>query len=584
MGLDDFRVHLRQVWDFLEIPDIHNPGHTAVPTPVQNDIAKYLQHAPKKRIIISAFRGVGKSYITAAFVTWLLLQNPDLKIMVVSANGDYASEISKFIKKLINGISYLGHLKPKEDEDRVDLWTVGAAKDAKDSSVKSVGINGQLTGSRADIIIFDDVEVPKNSQTHHAREQLARLVTEASDVLTPLPHSRIIYLGTPQVEDSLYMKLLSRGYEMRVWPSEIPEKPENYGGSIDSATNRLADYVKKRIKAGWPPGTPIDPKRFSKDDLQERKVEKGLSGYALQFLLDVNPASGEKRPLKLYDLLVTDVDPDQGHIKLVWSKDRECRIEGLTAGGMDGDYYVRPAYKSPEMEKWGGTVMAIDPSGKGKDETAYAIMRYLHGYLALVEVGGFLDGYGDETLEALARRAAYHKVNWWVAEENYGGGMFTNLLKPWMAREYEVPGGGKRTGGSFDAKFNGWSHGTKEFRILDTLEPVVSSHRLIVDRKVIEQDIQQQMEKESYSFVWQFTRMERMKGALSHDDRLEAVAMAASYWTEKMDRDADRVVNMRREQARDDELRKFVREARGLGYKKVGRPAGGGRSRWCSRR
>jgi hypothetical protein len=41
--------------------------------------------------------------------------------------------------------------------------------------VKSVGITGQLTGSRASLIIADDIEVPKNSLTHTQREKLSEL-------------------------------------------------------------------------------------------------------------------------------------------------------------------------------------------------------------------------------------------------------------------------------------------------------------------------------------------------------------------------------------------------------------------------
>ena len=74
--LSDFRKFLFVVWDHLNLPK---------PTDVQYDIAKYVQHGPK-RSIIEAFRGVGKSWITSAYVVWLLYMNPQLNILVVSAS------------------------------------------------------------------------------------------------------------------------------------------------------------------------------------------------------------------------------------------------------------------------------------------------------------------------------------------------------------------------------------------------------------------------------------------------------------------------------------------------------------------
>lgn len=543
-GLDDFRVFLRQVWDFL--------GHPK-PTPVQNDIAKWLQDTQHSTLVLSAFRGVGKTYITAAFVVWLLFLNPDLKILVVSANEKYATKFSKFAKKIIYGMPLLAHLHPVPDENTAESWTVGAARPAADPSVKSVGITGQLTGSRADIIIADDVEVPKNSRTIHLREILAEQTMEFASILKPLPTSRIIYLGTPQVEDSLYNKLVrERGYTMRVWPSEIPENPENY-------VDRLAPFVKRRIEAGWKPHDPVETVRFPREVLLQKKAEYGPAGYALQFMLDTNLSDAEKRPLKLRDLIITDVDPDMGHVKLGWSRDRVHRIEDLAVGGMDGDFYVAPFMKSPEMEKWHGTVMAIDPSGRGDDETAYSIVRYLYGTLYLVEVGGYLDGFGADTLDSLAYRAALNKVNWIVAEENYGGGMFNALLEPYLQKEYKLPDGSVRKAGRIDTEWDGWSRGQKEHRMLDILEPVVRNHRLVVDRSVIEEDLKvlNGHRTGSYSWVYQFTRMEREKGILKHEDRLESTSMAVAYWTERMNADQDKAVQATKHKALDAELRKF---------------------------
>lgn len=168
-GLDDFRVFLRAVWAHLGLP---------APTPTQLDMAYWLQHGPK-RGILQAFRGVGKSWITVAFVLWTLLLDPQKKIMVVSANETLASDFTRFCFQLIHGMPVLQHLAPRADQRKAsDRFDVGPARPSKDPSLKSVGITGQLTGSRADIIIPDDVEIPKNSYTHLLREKLSESVKE----------------------------------------------------------------------------------------------------------------------------------------------------------------------------------------------------------------------------------------------------------------------------------------------------------------------------------------------------------------------------------------------------------------------
>lgn len=552
-GLDDFRVFLRQVWDFLRLPP---------PTPVQNDIAKYLQDGPRRELI-EAFRGVGKSWITVAFVLWCLFLDPQLKIMVVSANESLAADFSKFCFQLIHGMPLLQHLAPRDGQRQsAEKFDVGPALPSKDPSVKSVGITGQLTGSRADIVIPDDIEVPKNSQTHVLRERVAELVKEFDAVLKP--GGRIIYLGTPQVEASLYTRLPARGYEVRIWPAEVPEKPEVYRG-------RLAPFVQRLIDAGVAAHTPIDAKRFNRQDLDERLTSYATSGYALQFMLDTNPADVEKYPLKTKNLLVHDCDDEMAPVKLVWGSDRPLMLDDLHSGGLDGDFYVRPAWKSEEMAKFTGTVMAIDPSGRGTDETAYAIVRSLHGMLYLVSVGGYIDGFGEATLRGLAAKAIRHHVNYVIDETNYGGGMFRQLLRPVMSRMAEEARmrkddpDPKARPPMFDEEWNGWSSTQKELRILDTLEPLVQSHRLVVDRRVIEEDMKVLTDKPRYSFIHQFTRMARIKGCLPNEDRLEAVSMACAYFVERMQVDKDRALKTHKDTLLDEELKRYKKHVISVG-------------------
>ena len=212
---DDFKLFLSALWDQLDLPP---------PTRAQFSIADYLQHGPK-RLQIQAFRGVGKSWITGAFVLWTLFNDAERKIMIISASKERADNMSIFLQKLIIETPWLSHLQPKSDDSRWSRISFDVnCSPHQAPSVKSVGITGQLTGSRADLMILDDIEVPGNSMTELMREKLLQLCTEAESILTPKSDSRIMYLGTPQTTFTVYRKLAERSYRPFVWPSRYPRK------------------------------------------------------------------------------------------------------------------------------------------------------------------------------------------------------------------------------------------------------------------------------------------------------------------------------------------------------------------------
>lgn len=531
----DFRMFLVAVWIHLGLPD---------PTPIQYDIAQYIQKGPK-RMIIEAFRGIGKSWITSAFVCWLLLNNPQLKILVVSASKERADAFTTFTKRLIREMEILQHLQPdpaKGQRDSNVAFDVGPSDAAHAPSVKSVGITGQLAGSRANIIIADDVEIPKNSMTQLQRDKLAEQVKEFDAVLSP--GGRIIYLGTPQTEMSLYNTLRGRGYVARIWPARIPDQKR-----IKGYLGALAPYIHKLIQKGTPVGTPTDPKRFDEKELQERERSYGRSGFALQFMLDTTLSDAERYPLKLSDLIVMSVN-DKIHPKqVVWAKDPALVIEDLQAVGLTGDRYYRPMYVSDDSwVEYTGAVMAIDPSGRGADETTFAVVKMGLGLLYVPAAGGVPGGYEDITLTKLAEIARDHKVNKILIESNFGDGMFTKLFQGVLRKVYPCTVEEVRHSKQ------------KELRIIDTLEPIMNQHRLIVDRKVIEGDLKSDL---MYQLFYQMSRITRDRGALAHDDRIDALAMAVAYWVAQMARDNEQAAKDAREEELQKELDKFMEHAIG---------------------
>jgi len=535
--LRDFRNFLYLVWKHLNLPD---------PTELQYDIAEYLQHGPKRSVIM-AFRGVGKSWITSAFVVHQLLLDPSKNILVVSASKNRSDDFSTFTLRIIQEIPILQGLKPSENQRFSKIaFDVGPAPASHAPSVKSLGISSQLTGSRADIIVADDVEVANNSATQGMRDKLDEQVKEFDAIIKPLDSSRIIFLGTPQCEDSIYNKLRERGYKSRIWSSEYPDDTEainNYGGDLAPL---IADNITPETV-----GTSTEPLRFTDLDLEERKMSYGRTGYALQFMLNPKLSDADRYPLKINDLVVMDVDVDVAPEKIVWSSDPDNCDRELPNVGLAGDRYRRPANTVGDMIPYTGSVLSIDPSGRGKDETGYAVVKMLNGQLFVPDAGGIRGGYDTKTLQQLVAIAKDNKVNKVVIESNFGDGMFMELIKPLFRTTYPVT--------IEEVRHNK----QKELRIVDTLEPVLNSHRLIVDPTVINNDYRSALsypieQQTRYMLMYQLSRITRDKGSLVHDDRLDALSIAVGYWVQQMAADVNQSMIDRQQELLNEELDSFV--------------------------
>ena len=535
--LKDFRNFLYLVWKHLNLPD---------PTPLQYDIADFMQDGPKRSVIM-AFRGVGKSWICSAYAVHQLLLDPTKNILVVSASKNRADDFSTFTLKIIHDIPVLQDLIPKGDQRFSKIaFDVGPAPAAHAPSVKSLGISSQLTGSRADIIIADDIEVPNNSATQGMRDKLDEQVKEFEAIIKPLDTSRILFLGTPQCEDSIYNKLRERGYNARIWTSEYPSNDlvlKNYD-------NDIAPFLQDQI-TDESVGTTTEPTRFSDLDLEERKMSYGRTGYALQFMLNPRLSDADRYPLKINDLVITDIDTDLAPEKIIWSSDRDNENKDLPNVGLGGDRYHKPSKTIGDMIPYTGSVMSIDPSGRGKDETGYAVVKMLNGQLFVPQAGGLKGGYDDQTLKLLVNIAKDNKVNKIIIESNFGDGMFLELLKPILFTSYPCSVEEVRHSKQ------------KELRIIDVLEPVLNQHKLIVDPSVVQHDYKsaQSYPVESqakYMLMYQLSRITKDKGSLIHDDRLDALSIAVNYWVEQMNQDVDNNINFRKQELLDEELTKFT--------------------------
>nr|WP_316651548.1 phage terminase large subunit [uncultured Gellertiella sp.] len=523
----DFRVFLTLVWRHLLGSD---------PNPIQLDLAYWLQHGPD-RAIIMAFRGFSKSWITGAYALWRLYCDPDEKIMVVSGSLKRAIATSTWCFSLVMTMDLLAHMRPTAStRQSATAWDVGNCIPAQSASFTPFGIGGQLVGFRGSCIIPDDVETQTNSLTVVMREKIEEAVKEFESVLTP--GGVIKYLGTPHDIDSLYMKLLRLKdkagkpvYQARIWPALFPtvEEIKKYGPI-------LAPYIPAQIKKHGPSivGHSTMAMRFTDEDLEKRRAAMGNSEFRLQFMLDLAGSLVDKFPLKLKDLMVMDLDPERAPEELVWGLTHIDR--DLPVMGFDGDYWHKPVHTGAHYSPYSRKIGYLDGSGRGQDETALSIGGELYGRVFLLDLYASKDGYGPETLKAIARLIVRWGVTTLYVEANYGDGMMVALLKPviqaeWDIQQARLQAGGKRVehvGTAIEEVKSGAVQ--KEKRMLSVLEPATQQHRLVINREVVLYDDRsiRQMDGEDtrhrYAFGYQYTHLTREKDCLGHDDRLETVA------------------------------------------------------------
>ena len=145
---DDFRNFLFLIWKHLNLPH---------PTEAQYQIAEFMQHGypehydPKvgRADVVRAFRGVGKSYIAAAYSLWCLYRDPkNEKILVVSASSVKAKEFVSQAKGILMTFDLLRFLRPQEDQrNSFDRFDVRQASLSQSPSLKAAPYDGVETGT-----------------------------------------------------------------------------------------------------------------------------------------------------------------------------------------------------------------------------------------------------------------------------------------------------------------------------------------------------------------------------------------------------------------------------------------------------
>jgi len=529
----------------------------------QIDIGRFMS-SNERLLMVQAQRSQAKTTIAACFAVWTLIHDPTHRVLIVSAGEGLAKEISGWVIQIIMFMDELVCLRPDTSQRRsVEAFDVHYELKGpeKSPSIACMPITGNIQGKRADLLIPDDIESSRNSRTATAREVLLDLMGDFNSICT---HGRILFLGTPQSVDSVYNTLPSRGYSVRIWPGRYPttKQMEAYGDCL--APMLQQDLITKpELGIGGGPlgdqGRPTDPVLLGEELLSEKEIAQGPSRFSLQYMLNTALTDAERFPLKLGMIKFLRMSKDRGPV--------ECYHAGIQSnliapppGFAIIDRVYRVNQVGQEYAPYSGTHMYIDPAGGGinADETGWAVSRFIAGSVHIPGVGGVKGGYDADSMGALVDIMLEFDTQTVGIEENYGKGAFKTVLEPYVLRRYKAA---NRKPPSLQDDFVA---GQKELRILDTIEPVVGAGKIVFDEALVHQDPSTVMhhpaeKRKFYSLFYQMARITRDRGALMHDDRIEALSGTVRYWLPQMGLDEKTVVE-RAQKARLQELHKITEQ------------------------
>jgi hypothetical protein len=267
------------VWVWNQRLSLATPRH-------QLNMARWLArrwHGRDRELLLMAFRSSGKSTIVGLFCAWVLARDPDLRIMVLAADLALAKKMVRNVKRIVERHPLTAGLKPRRREQwAADQFTVNRAGELRDPSMIAKGIGANITGSRADIVICDDVEVPNTCDSAPKRADLRERLGEIDYVL--VPGGLQLYVGTPHSYYTIYAA------EARLEASET--RP-----FLDGFARLEIPLLDASGRSAW-------PERFPPERINAVRRRSGPNKFDSQMMLrPVNIADGRLDPdrLRLYE-------------------------------------------------------------------------------------------------------------------------------------------------------------------------------------------------------------------------------------------------------------------------------------------
>lgn len=275
------------------------------------------------------FRGFAKSTLLGVYNAWRYYDDPTYRILHQSEADGTAYKTSRDTQNVLRKHPLT---RTMFREGGVEQWWVRGADDERNASMYAKGILSNVTSARADECQNDDVEVPRNIQTTEAREKLRYRLGEQTHIL--VPGGRQLYVGTPHTHDSLYDEQERLGADCLTIPMfekehriedakassyMVPFEPEFVFVGIGKVARLLTKqdyaYEKGRLVFATPRGGLVDcyagsawPERFDAAELlKRRRRTRTINAWDSQYQLHSKPINDVR--LNPDSMPVYDVEP-----------------------------------------------------------------------------------------------------------------------------------------------------------------------------------------------------------------------------------------------------------------------------------
>jgi predicted phage terminase large subunit-like protein len=255
---------------------------------VHTELQAFLSRNPKA--LVELPRDHGKSFQVCCRILWELGRNPGLRVKVVCATDAVAAERARFLRDAIAHNGWVRQVFPELKPATpwaADAFTVERPADLIGPSVAAFGVGAGSTGTRADLLVCDDIVDVK---AIHSRAERDRVADYFENNLMNLlePDGRFWGLCTPWHADDLNARLKRNGaYEL----------------------------FRRAVGPGL---EPVWPEKWPTERLALRKAEVGAASFARGYRLV--PLDAEETPIRpewvrfwtepaAYECVLLSVDP-----------------------------------------------------------------------------------------------------------------------------------------------------------------------------------------------------------------------------------------------------------------------------------